>query len=376
MDVWGASNNHKAYIKKKTSFERMPDWQTNIIEETNYTREGCFDDNFSELSEMEVIFKSGLTDQEFKTVSVTAEEDDIWSSVGLSPDRMFGKKKLNKQEIDNERDYVNIPVAKKNSKCNKTSLSETDINYENEDLKLPPAIPRRQKRRSKVDGDRHIYEEIPFEDDDYEYTDVSDKFGNSTEIASDDDNDDVYELYGFEEETSKGNCKSVISEDVECLYAVVHKRAKTSCLNGTDKQSTNQNKVTNENSENGFLTANRNSCNNIEYSVHLFNGLSSPSNEMDKKDDYVTEKENYEENLYDLIPNDFIENLKQEAHNLDGNNQKESPKSNKSVVLPGASCRGGSVKKPKKAHSEGKHFSRGGSTTRNKLSVWYIEVSY
>ncbi|XP_038069790.1 uncharacterized protein LOC119738881 isoform X2 [Patiria miniata] len=39
-----------------------------------------FTDNFCEMSETDLIFRSGLVDEEFKTISVTAEEDDLWSS--------------------------------------------------------------------------------------------------------------------------------------------------------------------------------------------------------------------------------------------------------------------------------------------------------
>ncbi|XP_022100191.1 uncharacterized protein LOC110984363 isoform X2 [Acanthaster planci] len=49
-----------------------------------------FMDNFCEMSETDLIFRSGLVDEEFKTVSVTAEEDDLWSSFA-QPDKSIAQ---------------------------------------------------------------------------------------------------------------------------------------------------------------------------------------------------------------------------------------------------------------------------------------------
>ncbi|KAJ8040989.1 hypothetical protein HOLleu_15467 [Holothuria leucospilota] len=58
--------------------------KNNFHSHSNELNRSGFDDNFGEWSETDVLFKSGLLDQEFKTVSVTAEEDDLWSSADVS----------------------------------------------------------------------------------------------------------------------------------------------------------------------------------------------------------------------------------------------------------------------------------------------------
>ncbi|XP_033096868.1 uncharacterized protein LOC117101102 isoform X2 [Anneissia japonica] len=385
MDIWSGRNKPQGstLIKKKTSFKRMPEWQTNIIEETNY-KEGGFDDNFSELSEMDVIFKSGLTDQEFKTVSVTAEEDDIWSSFGLFPDRIFGKKEQNrKQQTDDERDYVNIPIGRvnQNLKCNIKDSSMTDKNCQNSNDKKLPSIPSRHIKANP----EHVYEEIPFKKNEFTAITENTDARCSTNILN---NDDVYELYSYDEVTDQyKTTNSATSEYNQPLYAVVNKRTKTSSINNTDKHSTYQsagnNSITNENPDSYFLTANRNSCNNIQYSVHLYSNYSTSTKMSQRENTEVVsrkERHNIEGNLYDLISNNLNENLRSEPSNPDNSSvdvtcQTGSTKC--TFLLPGAisTNKDSSTKKQKKYQSEVKHISRVGSTSKNKSSVWYVEDS-
>ncbi|XP_071800055.1 uncharacterized protein [Asterias amurensis] len=139
--VWGAVQNGE----QKASHIEDADLQTNSADagKSQATQDGSFAnpfaqdsgfvDNFCEMSETDLIFKSGLVDEEFKTICVTAEEDDLWSSSFTAPANQSVSSPSWDPFSPNQNPALTEPVpAMQTSPDDQTSVDEITLKLNNE----------------------------------------------------------------------------------------------------------------------------------------------------------------------------------------------------------------------------------------------------
>ncbi|XP_033636412.1 uncharacterized protein LOC117297467 isoform X2 [Asterias rubens] len=98
-----------------------------------FAQDSGFVDNFCEMLETDLIFKSGLVDEEFKTICVTAEEDDLWSSSFTAPADQSVSSPSWDPFSSNQNPALTEPVpAMQTSPDDQTSVDEITLKLSND----------------------------------------------------------------------------------------------------------------------------------------------------------------------------------------------------------------------------------------------------